>query len=91
MAYQHRLTGWQGPFWVACSHLLPGAGFDVHDGGTFTAYVVLEGEVIASGEAADETLRPMDSVALEPGDRCSIRNDTNRVATLLVIGSDARR
>jgi hypothetical protein len=85
VAFHHRLTGWQGPYWVGCSYLLPGSRVDIDADSPPTTLVVLDGEVHACAEGVDAVLLAMDSIAVTGGECCSVRNDSNRVAAVMLV------
>jgi hypothetical protein len=89
LAFHHRLTGWRGPYWAGCSHLLPGSRIEVDDEAEHTAVLVVDGEVHVIGDGADAVLCPMDSAGIAAGERCTVRNDSNRVATVVLVVSVA--
>ena len=72
-------------FWVGLSHFLPGGGAESAASPLERVYVVLSGAVTVATDAGDTTLGPLDSVCLSPGERRSIINNTNAVASMLVI------
>lgn len=72
--------------WTGLSHILPGGGADMDAGALGKIYVVIDGEVtvtLASGEA--EVLRKLDSCFIPAGEAREVRNDTNAVASMIVI------
>jgi glyoxylate utilization-related uncharacterized protein len=72
--------------WVGLSHSLPQGGAEMDAGPLEKIYVVLDGEVTV--ELADGTvhvLRALDSCHIPGGEARAIRNDSNRVATMLVV------
>lgn len=72
--------------WVGLSHFLPGGGAELDAGPTEKIYVVLDGEVtIALADGAVERLGRLDSCLIPAGEARAIRNDTNEVATMLVV------
>jgi quercetin dioxygenase-like cupin family protein len=46
---------------------------------------VLEGDLTVATEDGETVLHAMDSVYLAPNERREVRNDTNQVATMLVV------
>ena len=46
---------------------------------------MLEGELTMAFEDQEVKLGPMDSIFIGPGENREVRNDTNRVATMLVV------
>ena len=85
MHLQHKNLGSEAPYWVGCSYYLPGAKAEWDASPLHKVYVVLDGELTVATDDGEATLHPMDSVYLAPNERREVRNDTNRVATMLVI------
>jgi mannose-6-phosphate isomerase-like protein (cupin superfamily) len=85
MHLQHRNLGSEAPFWVGCSYYLPGAKADWDASPLDKVYVVLEGELTMAFDDQEVKLGPMDSITIGPGENRQVRNDTNRVATMLVV------
>jgi len=85
MHLQHRNLGCEAPYWVGCSYYLPGAiaGWDVS--ALDKIYVVLEGELTVALDDQVIRLGPMDSIWIGPNENREVRNESNRVATMLVI------
>ena len=72
--------------WVGLSHFLPGGGADMDAGALGKIYVVLEGEVtVTLGDGSASVLRKLDSCFIPPGEARAVRNDTNRVASMIVM------
>ena len=72
--------------WLGISHFLPHGGAEMDAGPLEKLYVVLEGEVTV--ELADGTthvLCALDSCHIPGGEARAIRNDSNHVATMLVV------
>ena len=72
--------------WTGLSHILPGGGADMDAGALGKIYVVIEGEVtvaLRSGEVA--VLRRLDSCFIPAGEAREVRNDSNAVASMIVI------
>jgi quercetin dioxygenase-like cupin family protein len=72
-------------FWVGLSHFLPGGGAERDATPIEKVYVVVEGEVTITTDDGDETLRPLDSCHLAPGEARAIENRTNLPASMLVV------
>jgi quercetin dioxygenase-like cupin family protein len=72
-------------FWVGLSHFLPAGGAESAVSPLERVYVVLSGAVTIVTDTGETTLGPMDSICLSPGERRSIVNKTNAVASMLVI------
>ncbi|HTI67906.1 MAG TPA: cupin domain-containing protein [Caulobacteraceae bacterium] len=71
---------------VGLSYYLPGGKAEMSAGPQEKIYVVIEGELtveLAGGETA--VLRRLDSCLIEAGEAREVRNETNQVATLLVV------
>jgi len=85
MHLQHRNLGCEAPYWVGCSYYLPGAKAEWDASPLHKVYVVLEGELTMAFEDQEVRLGPMDSIYIGPGEMREVRNDTNRVATMLVV------
>ena len=85
MHLQHRDLGSEAPYWVGCSYYLPGAKAEWDASPLPKVYVVLDGELTVAVKGEETTLGPMDSVYLGPSEDREVRNDTNRVATMLVV------
>jgi mannose-6-phosphate isomerase-like protein (cupin superfamily) len=85
MYLQHRSLGSDAPFWVGCSYYLPGARAEWDASPLPKVYVVLDGELTVAVDGEEQRLGPMDSVYLAPSENREVRNDTNRVATMLVV------
>ena len=84
-----RLQGFEpgGPetFWVGMSHFLPGGGAGPDSSPIEKVYVMLEGEmtVIVSGE--EVVLGPRDSCCIPANEVREVKNQSNTVATMLVV------
>jgi len=86
MYLQHRDMGCTAPFWVGCSYYLPGAKAEMAASPQDKIYVMLEGELIIEFEGGQiEVIRKGDSIFIGPNEMREIRNETNLVATMLVI------
>jgi hypothetical protein len=85
MYLQHKTLGSDVPYWVGCSYYLPGAKAEWDASSLHKIYLVLDGEITVATEDGEATLHAMDSVSLVPNERREVRNDTNRIATMLVI------
>lgn len=72
--------------WTGLSHFLPGGGAEMDAGPLGKIYVVLEGEVTISLDTGEEhVLRKLDSCFIPAGEGRAIQNNSNLVATMLVI------
>jgi mannose-6-phosphate isomerase-like protein (cupin superfamily) len=85
MHLQHRSVGSDAPYWVGCSYYLPGARAEWDASPLAKVYIVLDGELTVAVEGEEQRLGPLDSVYLGPGENREVRNETNRVATMLVV------
>lgn len=74
-------------FWVGLSYFLPGGGAEwaYEDNPLEKVYVVLDGEVTIKTKNEEVTLKPMDSVYLQPFEGRELVNKANKPATMLVI------
>lgn len=72
--------------WTGLSHFLPGGGASMDISPLEKIYVVVEGEItIELGDGTKHVLNKLDSCFI-PGDEArEIRNDSNAVATMLVV------
>jgi glyoxylate utilization-related uncharacterized protein len=79
-------TGIQN-FWVGLSYFLPGGGAEwaYEDNPKEKVYIVLDGEITVKNKSETLTLGPMDSLYLEPNEGREIKNNTNKIATVLVV------
>lgn len=84
-----RVQGFEegGPqaFWVGLSHFLPGGGAGPDAGGIEKVYVMLSGQMALTAGGEKQVLGPMDSVCIPANVEREIKNETNEVATMLVI------
>lgn len=72
--------------WTGLSHFLPGGGAGMDAIPLEKIYVVLSGEVtIELDGGVIETLGPMDSCYIAAGEARAVRNESNSVATMLVV------
>lgn len=85
MHLQHRDLGGEAPYWVGCSYYLPGGKAEWDASPLHKVYVVLDGELVVETDTEKVTLAPLDSVYIAPNENREVRNETNRVATLLVV------
>jgi quercetin dioxygenase-like cupin family protein len=72
-------------FWVGLSQFLPGGGAESDTTPLEKVYVVVDGTVRIETDEGQVDLRPLDSIWLAAGERRSIVNPTNRVASMLVV------
>jgi len=85
MHMQHKATGSVAPFSVGCSYYLPGSRAQWDATPTHKVYIVLDGEITVQFENEAVVLGPMDSVSIEANESREVRNETNRVVTMLVV------
>jgi glyoxylate utilization-related uncharacterized protein len=72
--------------WMGISHYLPEGRADMDAGPLEKIYLVLAGELVVElGDGSKHVLRAMDSCHIPGGEARAVRNETNAVATLLVI------
>ncbi len=72
--------------WVGLSHFLPGGGAEMDSTPFEKIYVVLSGEVTVELESGVvERLGALDSCLIPGGEKRAVRNETNAVATMLVV------
>ena len=72
-------------FWVGLSHFLPGGGAEESSSPLERVYVGQAGKVTIVTDAGEVELDPLDSLHLAAGERRTIINRTNAVASMLVI------
>lgn len=71
---------------VGLSHFLPHGGAEMDSGPLEKIYVVLEGEVtVELADGTSHVLRALDSCHIPGGEARAVRNDSNCVATMLVV------
>ncbi|WP_028221885.1 cupin domain-containing protein [Paraburkholderia oxyphila] len=84
-----RLQGFApgGPdsFWVGLSHFLPAGGAGPDSAPLERVYVVLAGEVTLRIGTQEVVLGPLDSCAIPPNEVREVKNNSNEVATMLVV------
>lgn len=84
-----RLQGFEagGPerFWVGLSHFLPGGGAGPDSSALEKVYVVLAGELVLRAGGIETRLGPLDSCCIGRNEVREIRNESNQVATMLVV------
>jgi len=86
MHLQHKDMGCTAPFWVGCSYYLPGSRAEMGATPFEKVYVILDGELtIEFGDGTTVKLGKMDSICIEANEEREIRNETNAVATMLVV------
>lgn len=84
-----RLQGFEegGPrgFWVGLSHFLPGGGAGPDGSPLEKVYVVLAGHITVRAEGKEVVLGPLNSCCIGPDVVREVRNNSNEVATMLVV------
>lgn len=84
-----RLQGFEagGPetFWTGLSHFLPGGGAGPDASPLEKVYVVLAGELTVRAGDEEVVLRVMDSCCIPGHQPREIRNNSNNVASMLVV------
>jgi mannose-6-phosphate isomerase-like protein (cupin superfamily) len=86
MYLQHKDMGCTAPYWVGCSYYLPGSRAEMSSSPLDKIYIMLEGELtveFAGGKSV--VIKKGDSIFIEPNEMREIRNETNVVATMLVV------
>ena len=72
--------------WTGLSHIEPGGGADMDAGALGKIYVVVEGEVTVRLEDGSATvLGALDSCFIPAGEMREVRNDSDTVASMIVI------
>jgi quercetin dioxygenase-like cupin family protein len=72
--------------WTGLSHFLPGGGAEMDSSPLEKIYVVLSGAVtIELGDGTVEVLGALDSCFIPGGEAREIRNESNAIATMLVV------
>ena len=86
MHLQSRETDCDAPFWVGCSYYLPGAKAEMSAGPLSRVYVMLDGSLtITLKGGTKHVINKGDSVYIEPNEEREVGNETNAVATMLVV------
>ena len=85
MHLQHKNLGCEAPYGVGCSYILPGGKAEWDATALEKIYIVLDGEITVEFEDQEVKLGPMDSIFIGPGENREVRNETNSVATMLVV------
>lgn len=72
--------------WTGLSQILPGGGANMDAGPLGKIYVVLAGQVtVRLGDGTEAVLEPLDSCFIPAGEAREVRNDSNAVASMIVI------
>ena len=84
-----RLQGFEpgGPTqsWVGLSHFLPGGGAGPDSSPLEKVYVVLSGRLTLRAGGKEFILQPMDSCCIGANEMREIRNETNDIASMIVV------
>lgn len=74
-------------FWMGMSYFLPGGGaeYAYEDSPTEKIYFVLDGEITVKSKTETFVLKKNDSIFIGPNEGREMINETNTVATVLVI------
>jgi quercetin dioxygenase-like cupin family protein len=71
--------------WVGLSQFLPGGGAESGATPVEKIYIVLSGEITITVDEGEFTLGELDSCMIKANEARAIVNNTNRVATMLVV------
>jgi len=72
--------------WVGLSYYQPGARAEMSASDQPKVYVMIEGELtVQLADGPPHVLNPLDSCLIEAGETREIRNESNSVATMLVM------
>lgn len=84
-----RLQGFEdgGPkaFWTGLSHFLPGGGAGPDSSPLEKVYVVIAGHLTVRVDGQEIVLGALDSCCIPGGETREVKNETNAVATMLVV------
>ena len=75
-------------FWMGMSYFLPGGGAEwayEDNSPTEKVYFVIDGEITVKGKTEEFVLKKGDSLFIGPNEGRSMINNTNQVATVLVV------
>lgn len=74
-------------FWMGMSYFLPGGGseYSYEDSPTEKIYFVIDGEITVNSKTETFVLRKHDSLFIGPNEGREMINETNQVATVLVV------
>jgi quercetin dioxygenase-like cupin family protein len=81
---QGGITGLQD-FWVGVACVLPGGGSKFIDSTRQRVYVILSGEMTFSTRDEEITLKPMESVWIQPNETAESMNKTHEMVTMMTI------
>jgi len=91
---QGRDAGPSDSVWLGLSVIDPGGGTTLSASAVEKFYVVISGELEITGQAQDrsrtETLRPLDSCRIEPGEARQLTNRSDRPASVLLVMPETR-
>lgn len=74
-------------FWMGMSYFLPGGGaeYAYEDSSTEKIYFILDGEITVKSKNETFVLKKNDSIFIGPNEGREMINETNHVATVLVV------
>jgi Uncharacterized protein, possibly involved in glyoxylate utilization len=77
-------------FWMGMSYFLPGGGaeYAYEDSPTEKIYFVLDGEITVKSKDETFVLKKDDSIFIGPNEGREMINETNKIATVLVVVSN---
>lgn len=81
---QGREAGPSESLWLGLSHLLPGGGTTFDASTSEKIYVVINGQLVITNGEQEETLGPLDSCRIAPGEGRQLINRTNHPVTVLL-------
>jgi mannose-6-phosphate isomerase-like protein (cupin superfamily) len=91
---QGREAGPTNSVWLGLSVIEPGGGTTLSASAVEKFYVVISGELEITGQidgrARKETLQPMDSCRIEPGEARQLANRSDRPASVLLVMPETR-
>jgi uncharacterized cupin superfamily protein len=91
---QGRAAGPTDSVWLGLSVIEPGGGTTLTASAVEKFYVVLSGELEITGQTPQrthtETLRPLDSCRIEPGEARQLTNRSDRPASVLLVMPETR-
>ncbi len=85
MWLQHKSMGCDAPYWMGCSYYLPGSEAEWGASPLDKIYLVLSGELTINLDDESVKLGPMDSIFIGPDVNRQVINESNEVATMLVV------
>lgn len=91
---QGREAGPTNSVWFGLSVIEPGGGTTLAASAVEKFYLVIEGELEITGQAQGrgrtETLQPLDSCRIEPGEARQLSNRSDRPASVLLVMPETR-